>query len=111
MLVQDFAKIKNLIQAGVINSVQGQDLKKQVLKKAFDVIVQSEKSKRLSSALVPEPNNSGAIQPINKAKALEDFSKNNPDFFNSDGRKEVLDFFSEGKAKLTTDIINLQKTS
>lgn len=90
VLSQDFAKIQKLLQAGLVNSEQGQNLKKQVLKKAFDKLVQSEKTKRnLSAELMkqqPQPKN------VDKSKVFEEFSKDNPDFFNPSGRKEVLDY-------------------
>lgn len=87
---QDFLKIQALIKAGLINSAQGQNLKKEVLKKAFDKLVQTEKIKR---ALSPELKQNLQASPfVNKEKIFEEFSKSNPDFFTSDGRKEVLNY-------------------
>ena len=74
------------MQAGLINSVQGQNLKKEVLKKAFDKLVQTEKNRRTSTTA------SQPVQPVNKNEVFEEFSKSNPDFFTSDGRKEVLNY-------------------
>jgi len=85
-LAQDFGKIQKLMQAGLINSVQGQNLKKEVLKKAFDKLVQTEKNRRTSTTA------SQSAQPVNKNEVFEEFSKSNPDFFTSDGRKEVLSY-------------------
>jgi len=88
---QDFEKIQKLMQTGLINSAQGQNLKKQVLKKAFDKLVQTEKIRRnLPPALTPErPTTASGV---NKNEVFEEFSKSNPEFFTSDGRKEVLDY-------------------
>lgn len=105
-LVQDFAKIQKLTQAGLINSVQGQNLKKQVLKKAFDKIVQTEKIKKLSPATRSGQENQVINHPIDKSKALEEFSNSNPDFFNPDGRKEVLDFLKSDGILVGKDELN-----
>ena len=89
-IAQDFNKIQKLMQLGLINSGQGQNLKKQVLKKAFDKLVQTEKIKRtLPPALQTN-------QIMNKNEGFEEFSKSNPDFFTSDGRKEVLNYLKSG---------------
>lgn len=97
---QDFAKIQKLINAGLINSVQGQNLKKQVLQKAFDMLVQTEKIKRnLSSSLNQNPK-------IDKNKVFEEFSKSNPDFFSTDGRKNVLEYLQSNDAIVGKDELN-----
>lgn len=101
---QDFLKIEKLIKAGLINSVQGQNLKKQVLKKAFDSLVQTEKIKRnLSPAL---PQSKQANMPVNKNEIFEEFSKNNPDFFTSDGRKEVLNYLKSDNVIVGKEELN-----
>lgn len=90
-ITQDFIKIQKFVKAGLINSVQGQNLKKQVLKKAFDVLVQTEKMKRtLPSA-------------VNKNEGFNEFSRRNPDFFNSDGRKEVLNYLKSSDVAVGKD--------
>ena len=95
VLSQDFDKIQNLVKSGLINSEQGQNLKKQVLKKAFDRLVQKEKIKK---NLLPAVNSEK--QQDNKNIVLENFSKNNPDFFSSNGRKEVLNYLKSGNVAL-----------
>lgn len=97
-IAQDFDRIQKLMQLGLINSVQGQNLKKEVLKKAFDKLVQTEKIKR---NLPPVLQNSGTENKersplMNRNEGFEEFSKSNPDFFTSDGRKEVLDYLKSG---------------
>lgn len=84
IVAQDFAKIQNLMQLGLINSLQGQNLKTQVLKKAFDKIVQNETTKQNLSPAGPKYSDKNEI--------FREFSKDNPDFFESDGRKEVMDY-------------------
>ncbi len=103
-LASDFAKVQKLVQSGFLSSGQGQNLKKQVLKKAFDKIVQTEKIKRnLSTASQLNKKENGSI---NSDKVFEEFSKSNPDFFNSDGRKEVLNYLKSGGADIGKEELN-----
>jgi len=86
-LVNDFSKIQEFVKAGLINSSQGQNLKKQVLKKAFDKLVQTEKIKRKTPAL-----NSNVSVQSDKNEVFSEFSKSNPEFLTQDGRKDVLNY-------------------
>jgi len=99
-LSQDFEKVQKLVKAGLINSKQGQNLKKQVLKEAFDKLVQSEKIKRPLSP-VPQANLPAGYQ--SKHEVFEEFSNKNPDFFTSDGRKEVLNYLKSGDVLVGRD--------
>lgn len=98
---QDFAKIQKLVESGLINSELGQNLKKQVLKKAFDMLVQTEKIKRGLAAASAQSQQAPA--PADKDKVIEEFSKSNPDFFTSDGRKEVLNYLKSNDVAFGTD--------
>lgn len=101
---QDFLKIQQLVKAGLINSVQGQNLKKQVLAKAFDSLVLTEKIKRnLSPAL---PQNIQTNVSVSENDVFEEFSKNNPDFFTSDGRKEVLNYLKSSDVIVGKEELN-----
>lgn len=91
---QDFIKIQKFVNAGLINSAEGQNLKQQVLKKAFDMLVQTEKIKRTA-----KPS-------INQNEVFDEFSKSNPDFFNSDGRKEVLNYLKSSDVPVGKDELN-----
>jgi hypothetical protein len=96
-LSQDFSKIQKLVKSGLINSAQGQNLKKEVLKKAFDKLVQTEKIKRaLSSGSNPKKQGNS----LNINNVLKSFSQNNSNFFNSNGRKEVLNYLKSGGVSL-----------
>jgi len=99
---QDFEKIQKLMKSGLINSVQGQNLKKQVLKKAFDKLVQTEKVKR-NLTPVTQAGQRVASPQTNKNEVFEEFSKSNPDFFTTDGRKEVLDYLKSDEITLGKD--------
>lgn len=98
---QDFDKIQKLVNSGLINSAQGQDLKKQVLKKAFDKLVQTEKIKR--NFPMAKAEQQMMIPQANKNKVFEEFNKSNPDFFKSDGRKEVLNYLESDEITLGKD--------
>ena len=104
----DFAKIQKLLQTGLIDSVQGQNLKKQVLKKAFDMLVQTEKTRmNLSPASNPNFQNNNAEGGLtDKNEVFEEFSKSNPNFFTPEGRKEVLDYLKSGDVILGKDELN-----
>lgn len=98
---QDFTKIQKLMESGLINSAQGQNLKKQVLKKAFDMLVQTEKAKRGIAAASEQSKQAPAS--VDKNQVFEEFGKSNPDFFTSDGRKEVLNYLKSDNVALGTD--------
>lgn len=102
-LKQDFDKIQKLVKNGLINSKQGQNLKKEVLKKAFDKLVQTEKIKR-NQANKNQINYKNTAMDTNKN--IEEFSQNNPNFFDSQGRKEVLNYLKSGNVSLGKDDIN-----
>lgn len=103
-LSQDFDKIQKLIKAGLINSQQGQNLKKQVLKKAFDKLVQAEKIKR--AGVQESRENNQIANPVNLKSTLDEFSQNNPNFFSSSGRQEVLNYLQSGGAGLELNELN-----
>lgn len=85
IVAQDFIKIQNLQKLGLIDSMQGQNLKSQVLKKAFDKLVQNEKIKQNLLPASQSPH-------FNKDEVFGEFNREKPDFFAPEGRKEVLDY-------------------
>lgn len=101
---QDLSKIQNLVQIGLINSTQGQNLKKQVLRKAFDKLVQTEKIKRNFTAEHSEQRNTSVQNDSNNV--FDEFSKSNPNFFSSAGRKEVLNYLKSNDAFIGGDELN-----
>ncbi len=100
-LKQDFNKIQLLMNAGLINSAQGQNLKKEVLKKTFDKLVQTEKIRRNLTKLSVSNN-----IPLNKSSitnGIQEFNNENPSFFDTEGRKEVLNYLTSANIKLGKD--------
>jgi len=103
-LSQDFEKVQKLVKAGLINSKQGQNLKKQVLKEAFDKLVQTEKIKRTLSPASQSGNQFSATAGAhNRNEVFEEFSSKNPDFFTSNGRQEVLNYLKSGDVAIGRD--------
>jgi hypothetical protein len=105
LMAQDFERIEKLIQSGVINFNQGQDLKTQVLKKAFDNLVQTQKIKQNISSESSNNNkasNFTVIEATNKNEIFEEFNKNNPNFFDSQGRQEVLNYLKSDEIFLNS---------
>lgn len=102
---KDFEKIQKLMKSGLINSAQGQNLQKQVLKKAFDKIVQTEKIKQnLFTAL--SQNKSSKATPIDENKEIDEFNGSDTEFFSSNGRQEVLNYLKSSKVNLGKDELN-----
>lgn len=107
IIKQDFLKVENLVRLGLATVQQGQVLKNNVLKKAFDVLVQNERARQ---NLQPEHIGQNVVssetishsQPSDKSEVFREFESENPDFFSASGRKEVLEY-------LKSDSINLEK--
>lgn len=96
---QDLLKIDNLIRLGLVNPMQAQSLKQQVLKNAFDTVVQQ---KRIGETLQPV----AGLQP-DKSQVFSEFEKENPQFFSQ--RKEIESYLkSDG---IVVDKDELKKIS
>lgn len=94
IVAQDFIKIQNLEKQGLINPLQGQNLKNMVLKKAFEKLVQNGAIKQ---------NSSPVSQKYNKNEVFSEFHKENPNFFSADGRGDVLDYLKSDDVILGKD--------
>lgn len=94
VVATDFQKIENLLQLGVINPLQGQNLKNIVMKNAFDKLLQN-------GANIQNPSPASIIQ--SKKELFDNFNKGNPDFFNLDGRKDVLDYLKSDEVIIGKD--------
>lgn len=103
----DLLKIKELVKSGLINSIQGQNLKKQVLKNAFDKIVHTERIKRTLNQVASNQKTSSEQTQINERTiALDQFRESNPSFFTSSGRNEVLEYLKSSKINFGKDELN-----
>ena len=91
--IRDIGIIDNFMKAGIINPVQGQHLMNYVLNKAQEYIVKQQQA--ASSA------------PSQKviASGIEDFVKENPNFFNQNGRNQVLDYLKNSNTVVDKDEI------
>lgn len=105
VLPQDFAKIQNFVNSGVISPEQGQNLKKQIIKKTFDTLLQNQVLKKTS----PDKINQGENQNYVAKNVINESGKINPNFFAGNGRKEVLNYLKSGNIKLGNN--DLEKIS
>lgn len=96
VLPQDFTKIQNFVNSGVISPEQGQNLKKQIIKKTFDTLLQNQVLKKTSPDKIKQGEN------LNYAakSIINESGKINPNFFAGNGRKEVLNYLKLGNIKL-----------
>lgn len=83
-------KIVKLMKMGVITPLQGQNLMNHVVEKAYNSMVQNGTS---------SPN---SMNLMDKTQAFFEFNKEYPEFFNENGRNEVLNY-------LKTDGLNFDK--
>ena len=92
--IRDIGIIDNFIKAGLINPVQGQHLMNYVLSKAQEFIVKQQQM--------------GAAQPSNgrTVSGIEDFVRENPNFFTQNGRNQVLDYLRNSNAIVDKDEIS-----
>ena len=96
VLPQDFVKIQNFVNSGAISPEQGQNLKKQIIKKTFDTLLQSQVLKKTS----PDKINQGENSNYATKSVINESGKINPNFFAGNGRKEVLNYLKSGNIKL-----------
>ncbi len=89
---QDAARIQGLVNSGLLNPQQGQYYMSQLAKKSME---------RLAQEQIPQAPN------INSTSALEDFSRENPNFFNTEGRGDILNYLQNSNFIVDKDEINL----
>lgn len=91
--MRDMTIIGNFMKAGIINPVQGQHLMNYVLNKAREVIAKQNETGVASS-----------IQ-ASAVTGIDDFITENPDFFQKNGRTQVLDYLKNSKSVVDKDEI------
>ncbi len=94
VLAEDAAKLQNLVQSGILTPQQGQYYMSRLAEKSFEI----NRLKQDSEQAAPD---------VNIMRAIEEFNKEKPDFFNSEGRYEVLDYLKNSNAVVDKDEINL----
>lgn len=77
IVTNDIRKIQKLVDDGILDNTQGQYLVNYVIGKAYDMV---------------NNQNSGEAQIQPQNSALAEYESENADFFNKEGRKEVLDY-------------------
>ena len=91
--LKDLAIIDNFMKSGIINPVQGQHLMNYVLNKAREVIVQQQQARAYF------PNEGAAVS------GIDEFTRENPEFFKQNGRTQVLDYLRNSGAGVDKDEI------
>lgn len=92
MAANDIKIIQNLINSGVVNYEQGQNLMNYVVKKAYDTV------KQYSQKLATRTPDVSQTLSGNYLNNLE-----NPEFFQQDGRNQVLDYLKSTNAAVGKD--------
>lgn len=93
----DVAKIQQLLQLGIINPLQGQSLIQLVMKKGYEELQQCGLTEKESVA----PEKPRVL--LDKKQAIIEFEKENPEFFNNEGRLEVLNYIKSGSLEFDKD--------
>ena len=91
--LRDISIIDNFMKAGIINPVQGQHLLNYILNKAQEFIVKQRQIETFQA------------QKNMTVSGIEDFLRENPDFFKQNGRNQVLDYLKNSNAIVDKDEI------
>lgn len=89
---EDVSKVENLLNSGILNPKQGESLIQQIIKKGYAELQQCDLN---PENLIKESTDKNLKQ-FDKAQAIIEFEKENPDFFNQDGRLDVLNYIKSG---------------
>ncbi|MBE7709029.1 MAG: hypothetical protein E7Z93_01130 [Cyanobacteria bacterium SIG32] len=85
------SKIDDLVSYDVLNSQQGRYCMSELAKDTIEKIIQEQ--------ILPTFR-------VNSPSAIEEFSKEKPDFFNSEGRKDVLNYLQNSNFIVDKDEMN-----
>lgn len=91
-LAQDAMKLQNLIQTGILNQKQGQYYTSQLAKKSYEI-------ERLKQDIAKSSPRADIFN------AIEEFNMERPEFFNTEGRSEVLDYLKNSNVNVDKDEI------
>ena len=94
---EDVGKIQQLLKLGLINSLQGQSLIQLVMKKGYDQLQQC--GLKENDSIAPDKSEGS----YDKRQAITEFEKENPGFFNDEGRLDVLNYIKSGSLEFDKD--------
>lgn len=89
--LRDLAIVENLAKAGILNPTQGQHLANYILNKAKEVLVNQ------------KPNPQTALPPQNISSGIDEFVKEQPNFFKDNARAEVLNYIKNSNSDINKD--------
>lgn len=101
-LMRDMSIINSLMQSGVINSVQGQHLMNFIINKAQ---LESTRQPQTQTFTPLSQNPQTTIPQGGIVYGIEAFLKENPDFFNKNGRSRVLEYLKKSNSVVDKDEI------
>ena len=87
---EDISNLKTLLNSGLINHQQGQNLLNHIIRKALDENVHN------MAEDIPETV-------FDKNTAFKDFEKENPNFFTAQGRNEILNYLKSDEIQFDKD--------
>lgn len=82
--------LQSLLNLGLVNERQGQNLLNHIIRAALDEKVQEKH--------IEEP-----VKTFDKKGAFREFEKDNPDFFNCDGRSEIMEYLNSDEIQFDKD--------
>ena len=90
---EDVSKVEMLLKSGVLNPKQGESLIQQIIKKGYNELQQidlkSDDNEDVQNKIQEEKR-------FDKKQAIIEFEKENPDFFNQEGRLDVFNYIKSG---------------
>jgi len=90
---EDVSKVEMLLKSGVLNPQQGESLIQQIIKKGYAELQQCDLKSEPSGKV---QNNSQEKRQFDKTQAIIEFEKENPEFFKTDSRLDVLNYIKSG---------------
>ena len=82
--------LQSLLNLGLVNEQQGQNLLNHIIRAALDEKVQQKPIEE-------------TVKTFDKKGALREFEKEKPDFFNCDGRSEIIDYLNSDEIQFDKD--------
>lgn len=90
---EDVSKVEMLLKSGILNPKQGESLIQQIIKKGYDELQQVDL--KFNDNVKVQSENQDEKQ-FDKKQAIIEFEKEKPDFFNQEGRLDVLNYIKSG---------------
>lgn len=87
----DISKVEMFLKSGLLNQKQGENLIQQIINKGYQELRQCD-----LKTPVQQTHQQLGEKSFDKISAISEFEKENPDFFNKNGRLDVLNYLKSG---------------